>query len=563
MARTPLLRSLMKLTAEHRRARSAGLPVEAVREAEARAAEGRLTRRAFLAGTAAAGAAAAVPLLGAARGTTPVKVAILGGGMAGLTAALQLTDAGFAPTVYEASGRFGGRMKSEKGGGRPGCGACHDVEQPAGADWADGQVTDLFGEFIDTGHETMQALARRFRLPLVDLLAAEAKGATETYFLGGAHWAKADADQAYRALVGPLLEDLAAAEETTWETLSPAGRELDGLSLAQWIERRVPGGAASPMGKLLDLAYAIEFGADAADQSALNLVTLLGYNPSKRRLNLYGKSDEKYRIAGGVEELPRAMVKHLSARCTLELGWELTRVALRPDGAVALSFLGKPEVVADHVILTLPFAALRAVDLSQAGFDERKLRAIRELGYGHNGKLQLQFTERLWRSKGPWGVSSGQAYADTGLQSIWESTRGQPGRSGILANYTGGSGADAMSIRHPYAAVSDPRVAQDVERFLLQAEPVFPGLRALWNGRAAGTMAHLNRFWGGAYSYYRVGQWGAFGGYEPAPQGPVRFAGEHCTQEAQGYMEGAALTGRAAGREVVAALRKRPARPRR
>jgi monoamine oxidase len=558
MPKSPLFSALVRLTRDHRRALAAGRPLEVIRDEDARRA---LSRRGFLAGSAAVAAAATVPaIVASAAGTKPVKVAIVGGGLAGLTAALQLTDAGFAPTIYEAMGRFGGRMKSEKAG-QPGCGSCHDVEQPKGPEWLEGQVTDVFGEFIDTGHETMQALARRFGLPLVTLRLGEAKGATETYFLGGKHWPNAEADVEYRKVVKALLADLAVAEETTWDTLSPEGRALDAMSLAQWIETRVPGGRASPLGKVLETAYAIEFGADVEDQSALNLVTLLGYNPSKRALNVYGESDEAYRISGGVDRLPKALVKHLEKRCTLELGRELTRVATRADGAVVLSFAGKPEVVVDHAILTLPFAALRNVDLENAGFDERKLRAIRELGYGKNGKLHLQFSERLWRTRGPWGVSSGQVYTDLGFQSAWESTRGQRGRSGILAVYTGGSGAAAQSIRHPYAMGDDLGVAADASRFLDQLEQVFPGLRKLWNGRASGGMPHLNRFWGGAYSYYRVGQWQAFGGHEPEPQGNVFFAGEHTTQEAQGYMEGAALTGTAAGKAVAKLLRGKAKKP--
>jgi monoamine oxidase len=93
-----------------------------------------------------------------------------------------------------------------------------------------------------------------------------------------------------------------------------------------------------------------------------------------------------------------------------------------------------------------------------------------------------------------------------------------------------------------------------VERFLAQIEPVFPGLRRRWNGKAAGSMAHLDRCWGGWYACYRPGQAGALGGHEGATQGNVFFAGEHCGRDAQGFMEAGAATGKVAGQAVAALL---------
>ena len=41
------------------------------------------------------------------------------------------------------------------------------------------------------------------------------------------------------------------------------------MSVAQWIDSRVPGGRRSKFGQLLDVTYDIEFGAPCADQSSL------------------------------------------------------------------------------------------------------------------------------------------------------------------------------------------------------------------------------------------------------------------------------------------------------
>ncbi len=58
-----------------------------------------------------------------------------------------------------------------------------------------------------------------------------------------------------------------------------------------------------------------------------------------------------------------------------------------------------------------------------------------------------------------------------------------------------------------------------------------------------------------SYSYWRVGQYTAFSGYEKQRQGNVHFAGEHCSQDYQGFMEGGASEGVRAGGEILTDLK--------
>jgi monoamine oxidase len=51
-----------------------------------------------------------------------------------------------------------------------------------------------------------------------------------------------------------------------------------------------------------------------------------------------------------------------------------------------------------------------------------------------------------------------------------------------------------------------------------------------------------------------VGQYTAFAGYEGVAQGAIHFAGEHCSQDFQGFMEGGASEGGRAALEVFHAL---------
>ena len=206
--------------------------------------------------------------------------------------------------------------------------------------------------------------------------------------------------------------------------------------------------------------------------------------------------------------------------------------------------------MADRVILALPFSILRNLDYNDAGFGPLKRMAIEQIGYGTNAKLNLQFDSRLWNESGPWGLSTGGSYADTGYQTTWDVTRAQKGATGILVNYTGGTiGRSFTGDR------SNPRVVKGyAKKFLAQVEPVFPGLSAEWNERATLDTPATNPFLLGSYSYWRVGQYTQFAGVEKEASGWCSFAGEHCSTDFQGFMEGAAQEGARAASEVLASL---------
>jgi monoamine oxidase len=526
MARTPLLSSIQNLFREHRAARALELPVEAVRE------RGTISRRAFMTGTAAAVTAAAVPALARSPKGDP-RIAIVGGGIAGLTCALSLKEQGIASTVYEAAGRVGGRMFSNT------------------TAWAQGQVSEWCGELIDTGHHTVRQLAKRFNLPLDNLIQAQPNKSQDTYFLSQHYYPKSQADADFAPVFDAVVADEASAPfPTTYDSFTPAGKVLSGMNVRQWVDSRVPGGHGSPLGKLLELAYAIEYGADVRDQSALNLVYLLAYQPKAGELAIFGESDETFHIRGGNEQLPRAIANDLGAN-VVRTGKRLERLGRTAGGRYQLTFSDE-EVVADFVVLALPFAVLKHIDTDGAGFDDLKKTAIRELGEGRNGKTQLQFKKRLWNSNGPWpGVSNGSSYADTGYQASWDVTRGQAGAPGILVFYSGGSVTTAMRTRTAFSTGSNPDAVADAVDALHRAEPVFPGLSAEWNGRTTQSLPHLSPFFQASYSFYKVGQYTQFAGYEKARQGGVYFCGEHTSQDFQGFMEGGASEGARAAKQIV------------
>jgi monoamine oxidase len=529
MARTPLLGRLQQLYRDFFEHDATGRSLDEIATSRRQGPSRRDVLKLAVSGAVAAVAQPARLL------ATPPRIKIVGGGVAGLNAALTLQDAGLRSTVYEASPRLGGRMHSDT------------------TSWLNDQVTERCGELIDTSHRTILGLAKRFKIGVADLLAAEPPHSTDTSYFSGQYYSEnaaiTDFDPVYRAV---KRDAKAAGYPTLYTNYNGAGYVLDQMSVFDWIETRVPGGHSSRMGQLLDVAYNIEYGADTTDQSALNLIYLLAFQPTGSGFEVVGQSDERYHLAGGNEGLPRAMAAALPAS-SLELNAALNRIGLNPDGTFALRFRDKSSqftVVADRVILAIPFSILRRLDYDQAGFNATKRAAIEQLGYGTNAKLNLQFNSRMWNSPGPWGLSTGGSFADTGYQSTWDVTRAQRGPTGILVNYTGGTvGASFRGDR-----TSSKVVAVYAKNFLNQIEPVFPGLTGEWNGRATLDTPATNPFLLGSYSYWRVGQYTQFSGVEKEPSGQCYFAGEHCSTDFQGFMEGAAQEGARAANEIISSV---------
>ena len=545
MAKTPLMHSLQRLAADYRLARAHGLPLHAVRELRAEARQRAqdnperpgavVNRREMLVGSGAVLATLALPR--PTRAASAPRIAIVGGGIAGLTCALHLADQGIASTVYEASGRIGGRMFSNTSGY-----------------WDDGQVSEWGGELIDTGHRTIRRLARRFGLALDNVRAAEPANSEDTYHFMGEYYPRAQAEQDFAPVFDLVMADQEAAPfPTTFNNATPARRKLDNMSVFDWIETRVEGGHSTPFGRLLDAAYAVEFGADTTEQSALNLVYLLAFQPEPVTFEIFGESDERFHIRGGNQQLPRAIARHLGP--VIQRGMRLVRLQQTAGGRYRLWFESHgatTDIVADIVVLALPFAVLREIDTHQADFNALKRHAIQELGRGHNNKLQLQFTRRRWNRQGRWpGVSNGTTFTDTGYQASWDVTRAQRGVSGIMNFYSGGSVTDAMVTKQAFVQGFKPGVLEDVVRVLQQAEPVFPGLFALWNQKVTQSLLHKSRFFRASYAYYGVGQYTSFGGYERVRQGGVYFCGEHTSLGFQGFMEGGAAEGARVARQLV------------
>jgi monoamine oxidase len=84
------------------------------------------------------------------------------------------------------------------------------------------------------------------------------------------------------------------------------------------------------------VAYTTEYGCDTTEQSSLNLVYLLGFQPESSGFSILGESDERYEVVGGAEQLPNAMADSLPSG-SVRLNWRLAAIA-QDDDQVTLTF---------------------------------------------------------------------------------------------------------------------------------------------------------------------------------------------------------------------------------
>jgi monoamine oxidase len=524
-ARTPLFKSLRRLFGLARLANDDhGPSADELIEMPLRA---RFSRREFLkaSGAAAVTVGAGSWLAGCAAprtGPNAPRIAIVGAGIAGLNAAHKLKKRGRIATVYEASKRTGGRMFTAK-----------DLLNP-------GLTTELGGEFVDSHHEEIFALAKEFDLGLLDMQApGEEKLIREAYFFDGAHHTEAQVVEAFR----PLAERIKADHDKLGEVVDfendGGGAELDKTSLADYFDKL---GAKGWIRKLLDVAFLTEFGLECSEQSSLNMIFMISTDLSAGKLELFGESDERFKVAGGNQRI----VDELANRVRDQIHLEHRLVALTGrDRGYTLTFdqAGRTtDVDADFVILTLPFKMLREVELRMELPDWKK-RAIAELGYGMNAKLMLGMKKRFWRDQG----HSGNIFSDEPFQLAWDNSRLQSGDGGGITCYTGGKASNESSTG----------TAQDqAKRMLAALEKPFPGITAEFNDKAERFHWPTHPFTKASYACYRPGQWTTIANAEGKPVGNLFFAGEHCSYDFQGFMNGGAETGKQAALDLRKALRR-------
>ena len=439
-----------------------------------------------------------------------IKIAIIGGGIAGLNAAHYLNKAGFKPTIYEAAKRTGGRIMSATGL------------------LAEGITTELGGEFIDSSHRDMLDLCKEFDLGLLDMQGpGEVKMnlVKHDFYFDNHRITEKSLIEAIKPYL-PIIKkdaDLVASQNYKNPTLIA----LDKLSLDEYLQKI---GISGWLYELISISFTSEMGLESNIQNCLAFISLLDSN-YENGFDIYGESDERYKVIGGNQKVVDALADTLEDQIEREFQLEsLTEKGME----YKLNFQNGKEIYADFVIMTIPFSVLRDVQM-KVDISPKKAKCIKELSYGTNSKMFLGMNKRIWREQG----FSGYVISDL-VHNAWDSSQmqnGNLGAGGYSVFFGGKMGKD----------LNDSQIGN----YLDKLNQIYPTIKDQYNGKK-GTFNWGNAPYAkGSYACMTVGQQTAFGGVESEPINSILFAGEHCSKDFQGYMNGGAETGRRAAEELI------------
>ncbi len=528
-----------RMFALHREAELSNIPVAEIEgrlEQDRRRAQQTFTRREIIAGGAAAAGTAlaahpAAALARAMRSKAQPRIAIVGAGLAGLRCAhLLLTAHPARPvlaTVYEAN--------PERSGGR--CWTLRDY-------FADGLITEHGGQLINSDQTGVRNLAQQLGLEEEEVHGGDLPQGDEVFFIDGRLYLLAEAAADWEHVGYRVFREAAR------ELRSEAGAAgLDAMSVPEWLASTAIG-AESRFGKLMQANTVTENGGDPADQSALDLIELLTAN-SRSSLIPLGGDDERYHILGGNDQLVSGMIERLPPEA-VQHGHQLVAARMNGEGIVTLVFEGggsATEVIADIVVLALPFSTLRDVDLRFSGLSLTKRHVIRTMGMGTNAKVHLELTRKTWPPLGFSGASYGEWDR---LACGWDDCvpLGPNASPALYVAFPGGRvGRNGLT-----GAAHGPTPAADAAWALGEIDNVFPGTSAVYTGLSYEDHWALDPWVKGAYSYYRVGQATSYGTLAQEPEGPYLFAGEQTSSENIGFLDGAVETGEDAARRILRRL---------
>jgi monoamine oxidase len=438
-----------------------------------------------------------------------VSVLVAGAGLAGLSAARDLTDHGAEVTVIDARDRVGGRVFTIRSG------------------FAESQHGEAGGDMIDADHHEIRRLAEELGLKLIPVLKG-GFGYARADPAGRARIVQRDVARGWKRLAEQLepYSRLYRLAERRWDT--PITSEIARRSVAHWLDE------LRADDELRTTAAGLR-GFFLADPEELSLLALVdefslegGFGPSKM-----------YRVDGGNDRLATTMSSALGAR--VKLNTELAAVSHRGRGVRASVKNGRQtsQIQVDYLLFALPGTLLRRIPITPA-LPVQQHEAIARLQYGRATKTLLQFSKRFWRAPGrPRAFGS-----PLPVGAVWEANEEQRGKPGILALLAGGSASNDTADIVSREGVAG--LARSLDWLGSEDQEVIGWRQVVWESEP----------WSrGGYAVFDPQFDPGLRGWLSQPCGRLFFAGEHTSIRWQGYLNGAVESGRRAAAEIISTHR--------
>tara|TARA_B100001146_G_scaffold121115_1_gene106445 strand:- start:866 stop:2335 length:1470 start_codon:yes stop_codon:yes gene_type:complete len=438
--------------------------------------------------------------------TDDKRIIVIGAGLAGLSCAYELDQAGFNVILIEARSRPGGRVSTYR--------------EP----FSDNLYSEMGAEYVDSSDTYIHEYCKKFDLkvlPAKQYDGVYVKGQTST--IEGLRSGR-DLLPFKGTLEGKLFgQEVQYIQK--WIDLvkqkgisSPEVQALDKISVEDILKK---GGAPKDIIDLYTYANATEETAVPSKMSALYMVL------SNIRTSNFSENTVEGRIFGGNDQLPKTLAKKLGTKIMYNRA--LQRLDYDSNGITATVKENERlvQIPAKKCVLAIPASILKNIDINP-GFSIEKINCINNQQYGHAMKIAMQYRQRFWDDKNSIGQ---RVFTDTPLRRVYHFSIDQPGPRGILLSFT--SGEDAIKLGR-LDKNERLNIAQKTCRNIWPEAPKFweKGVVKYWNE---------DPWVKASYSFAGVGQKG-FREILAKPEGPVFFAGEH-TAIQRASMNGAIESG--------------------
>lgn len=442
--------------------------------------------------------------LGAAESS---QILIIGAGLAGLTAAVELRRRGLDVLVLEARDRVGGRV--------------HSV--PLG----NGCSIDRGAQWIFAGQHRIRALADQLG---VERLAIASQGEPRIWADGQpVSLQEEDLQELHRVI--RRLDAMSARVDPQAPWATPRAAAWESQSFGAWLAARVRRPAVGTFFRIPAEGH------HCVPLDAVSLLHALFYARSnggfRVMLGLDGRLAPTEYFVGGAQQLPLGLAEELG-RERVRLGSPVQRIT---QGSSGVQVEGEDfRVSGRRAIVAIPPAVLRSLRFDPP-LPGRRASLLQRMPMGSGYKIHTLYERPFWRRDG-W---SGQALADFGLTN--DSSPGD-GSAGLLVTLL------QASFSHRIAPLSPGE----------RRHAILQRLGKLFGPQARQPAEYVESYWldepfsGGDVARLAAGAWVDFGTALRPPCGKVHWAGTETATEYYSHMEGAIQSGQRAAAEVAEAL---------